>query len=54
VESALGAGEALQRLLKVAGEDPGEFKVWVWVKQQDIDPNKRGDLIVGDDCIHIS
>ncbi len=53
MEGALGAGEALQHVLKVAAEDLDVVKVRARVEQQDTDPDKRGNFIVGDGCVHI-
>ena len=52
MEGALGAWEALQHMLEVAVEDLNLLKVWAWVEQQDIDPNKGGDFIIHDGCVH--
>ncbi len=35
-------------------ENPDMLKIWVWLQQQDIDPNEGCDFIVGDGCVHFS
>jgi hypothetical protein len=53
VEGALGACEALQRMLEVVAEEPNLLEVWVQVEQRDIDPNKGGNFIICDGRVHI-
>jgi hypothetical protein len=54
VEGGLEARKALQRSFKVAAGDPDAFEVWARIERRDIDPYKRGNLIIGDGRIHIS
>ncbi len=53
MKRALWAWEVLQRWLKVAAEYLDSLKIWARIEGRDIDPNKGGNFIIRDGCIHI-
>jgi hypothetical protein len=53
MKDALWAWEALQRLLEVAAKYSNLLKVWVWIKQREINPHEGGNFIIHDGPVHI-